>query len=214
MRTTKRRQQIAAGLAVIALSILAAPGMKAQCVAPARNGGGTLAPELRSPQDPAAMGAEALSEQAGSPQVQDQDKEGKSSDVTILGLWKELEYSGGVVSDIAFQQFNAGGTELVNDTGPSGGGNNFCMGAWKRIKARTYAQVHPFFIYDTSGKAVAIAIERSQRTLGPDGNTFTGMWTQDNYDFSGNVLPGTHFEGTLTGTRIAPGLPFPFPFPF
>jgi hypothetical protein len=88
------------------------------------------------------------------------------------------------------------------------------MGAWKRIKARTYSLVHPFFVFDTSGRAVAIAIERSRITVAPDGNTFEGKWTQDNYDFSGHVVAGGHFDGTLTGTRIAPGRRFPFPFPF
>jgi hypothetical protein len=209
MRITKLKQRFAASFAVIALSILAAPGMKAECGAAAN--GGMSVPGLGSLQDPASMGKEALPE-AGSPEALDQDK--NHSDVTVLGLWKRLEYVGGLVVDIGFTQYNAGGTELSNDTGPSGGGNNFCMGAWKRIGRRTYEQVHTFFVFDTSGRAVAIAIERSCFTVSRDGNTFAGTWNQDNYDFSGNVLPGTHFEGTLTATRIAPGLPFPFPFPF
>ena len=116
--------------------------------------------------------------------------------------------------DIGFAQYNAGGAELTNDTGPSGGGNNFCMGAWKKIGRRTYNQVHMFFVFDTSGRAMAVAIEKSSFTVSRDGNTLTGNWNQDNYDFSGNVLPGTHSAGTLTGARIAPGLAFPFPFPF
>jgi len=199
MRTTKLRQRTTGPLALIALTILVAPSVKAQCLAAAHSSG-MFAPGLGSLQDSVGLD-QGSSDQAGSPD-------------TILGLWKKLEFSGGVVSDIGFQQFNAGGTELVNDTGPSGGGNNFCMGAWKRIEPRTYAGVHPFFLYDTSGKAVAIAIEKARYVVAPDGNTFSGTWTQDNYDFFGNVIPGTHFEGQLTGTRIAPGLPFPFPFPF
>jgi hypothetical protein len=51
-------------------------------------------------------------------------------------------------------------------------------------------------------------------TVARDGKTFSGTWTQDNYDFSGNLIAGNHFDGTVTGTRIAPGLPFPFPIPF
>ena len=179
----------------------------------ARNGG-TFAPELRGLQDPAAMGQEDLSEQAGSPQAQDQDqdKEGKGSDATILGFWKVIAFSGGVLNDVGFQQFNAGGTELVNDVGALDAGTNFCLGAWKRVRGRTYELVHTFIIFDSSGKkAIAIAIEESRLIVARDGNTFRGTWTQDNYDLSGNLLPGTHFEGTIIGTRIAPGLPFPFP---
>ena len=211
MTVAKLSHQMGAGFALIAVSILAAPGIKAQCSAGAHNGG-TFAPELRSLQEPKAPDDKDFSDSAGSPDALDHQK--NDSNATILGFWKGLEYVGGVVVDIGFGQYNAGGTELSNDTGPSGGGNNFCMGAWKRIGRRTYEQVHTFFVFDTSGRAVAIAIERSSFTVSRDGNSFEGTWHQDNYDFSGNVLPGTHSEGTLSGTRIAPGLPFPFPFPF
>jgi hypothetical protein len=211
VNSTKLTQRMVTSFAAIALSILAGPAAEAQCGPTARNAN-MVAPGLESLQNPGEMGQEGLPEQDGSPQAQDQ--EANSSHVTVLGFWKKLEYVGGVVVDIGFAQYNAGGTELTNDTGPSGGGNNFCMGAWKRIGRRTYEQVHTAFVYDTSGRAVAIGIERSCFTLSRDGNTFAGKWNQDNYDFSGNVLPGTHFEGTLTATRIAPGLPFPFPFPF
>jgi hypothetical protein len=209
MRNTER---MVASLAVIALSMLVAPRVKAQCMAGIGGTGGTFAPELRSLQEPEAPDNKDFSDPVGSPEALDQQK--NDSKPTVLGFWKKLEYVEGVVVDIGFAQYNAGGTELTNDTGPSGGGNNFCMGAWKRIGRRTYEQVHTFFVFDTSGRAVAVAIERSCFTVSRDGNTFAGKWNQDNYDFSGNVIPGTHYKGTLTATRIAPGLPFPFPFPF
>jgi hypothetical protein len=75
--------------------------------------------------------------------------------------------------------------------------------------------LHTFFVFDDAGKKVIyIAIEKSHLTVARDGNTFTGKWTQDNYDLSGNLVSGFHVEGTIAGTRIAPGLRFPFPFPF
>jgi hypothetical protein len=190
---------------------LAAPGARAQCGAAARNGGMSIA-GLESLQDSAGLGQEALSEQATSPQAQEQHD--KRSHVTIVGFWKTIAFASGVLNDVGFQQFAPGGTELLNDTGVPGGGNSFCMGAWKRIGPLTYSLVHPFFVLDASGPApIAIGIERARMTVAPDGNTFQGTWTQDNYDFSGHVVPGGHFDGTLTGTRIAPGLHFPFPFP-
>jgi hypothetical protein len=212
MRTLQLRQQTVAGLVVIALSILAAPGMKAQCMARAGNGS-TLVPELRSLQEPTVLDPEGPSDQAGSSEAREQEK--NNSNVTILGLWKKIYLAGGVLNDVGFAHFNAGGTELLNDSPVPDGGNNFCIGAWKRVGARTYDLVHPFFVFDSSGKKpIAIAIEQSRLIVARDGNTFRGTWTQDNYDFSGNLLPGNHFDGTIIGTRIAPGLPFPFPFPF
>jgi hypothetical protein len=212
MTNTKLGQQMAAGLAIITLSILTAPGINAQCGAGAHNGG-TLAPELRSLQEPAAQDEE-FSDQAGS--VEPLDREKNDANVPILGLWKKIYYDAkGALNDVGFDQFSAGGTELLNDSPVPDGGNNFCMGAWKQIGALRYALVHPFLLFDGSGKKpIGVSIERSHITVSRDGNSFKGKWLQDNYDFSGNIVPGTHFEGTITGTRIAPGLSFPFPFPF
>jgi hypothetical protein len=206
------RKRIPASIALIALSTLAAPGVKAQCRAAARDGG-TFAPELRSLQEPDALDDQDFSDPAGSPEALDQEK--NDSKATILGLWKEIYFSGGVLNDVGFGHFNAGGTELINDVGALDAGNNFCIGAWKKVGPRRYDIVHPFFIFDDSGKkAIGVAIEKADIVVSRDGNRFRGKWTQDNYDLSGNIIPGFHFDGTARGTRIAPGLPFPFPFPF
>jgi hypothetical protein len=211
MSTTMLSQRIATSLAVLALSIFTATGANAQCMAHPRNGN-TLAPELRGLQEPAAQDVESFSGQLGSSEPL--DKERDDSEVTVLGLWKKIYYAGGALNDVGFAQFNAGGTELLNDSPVPDGGNNFCMGAWKKIGRRRYALVHPFLLFDASGKKpIGVSIERSELIVSRDGNTFTGTWNQDNYDFVGNVIPNTHFAGTITGTRIAPDLPFPFPFP-
>jgi hypothetical protein len=184
--------------------------MKAQCRA--RNGG-TFAPELRSLQEPPGLDQEDSSDQAGSPEAPDREK--NASNITVLGLWKEIYFSGGVLNDVGFGHFNAGGTELINDVGALDAGNNFCIGAWKKVGPRHYDVVHPFFVFDDSGKkAIGVAIETVHIVVSQDGNRFRGKWTQDNYDLSGNLIPGFHFDGTVRGTRIAPGLQFPFPFPF
>ena len=209
MRTTKLRQRIVACLSVMALSILAAPGAKAEC-GPRHVTAVQLLSELRTLQEPAGLDQEGSSDQAGSPEALDPEE--NDSNATVLGLWKKIYFAGGVLNDVGFAQFNAGGTELLNDSGALDAGNNFCVGAWKRVRGRTYELLHTFFVFDSSGKkAIAIAIEESRLIVARDGNTFRGTWTQDNYDLSGNLLPGTHFEGTIIGTRIAPGLPFPFP---
>jgi hypothetical protein len=209
MRITKLRKQILVCLALIALSILAVPAVKAQCGATARKGT-ALAPELKSLQEPAAQNEEDLSDRAGSPEARTEEK--NDSIVSILGFWKMIAYSGGVLNDVGFEQFSAGGTELVNDVGAFNAGNNFCMGAWKQVGPRSYDIVHPFFLFDGTN-AIGVSIEKAHIVVSQDGKRFKGTWTQDNYDLSGNLTPGFHFDGTVTGTRIAPGLEFPFPLP-
>src|SRR5205085_6822088 len=80
MRATRLKQRI--GLGVIALSMLAAPGVNAQCRA--RNSG-TSAPELRNLQEPAELDQEGSSDQARSLEALSQEK--NDSDVTVLGLY-------------------------------------------------------------------------------------------------------------------------------
>jgi hypothetical protein len=87
MRITKLRKQIPVSLALIALSILAVPAVKAQCGASARKGT-ALAPELKSLQEPAAQNEEDLSDRAGSPEALTEEK--NDSIVSILGFWKEM----------------------------------------------------------------------------------------------------------------------------
>ena len=207
MRTIRLRRVGLTNLALLALSILVAPAAKAQCRAAAHNGN-TLAPELRSLQEPAAQDGEDFSDHAGSPEARD----GHDSSATVLGLWKKVYYSGGALNDIGFAQFSAGGTELLNDVGAFNAGNNFCIGAWKKVGPRSYDIVHPFFLFEGTN-AIGISIQKTHLIVSPDGNRFRGTWNQDNYDLYGNLIPGTHFDGTIGGTRIAPGLEYPFPLP-
>ena len=213
MRTTKLRNLRLANLALIALSILIAPIAKAECGAAAHNTD-RLSPALRSLQEPTPQREEDNSYQAASPDRR--DDEGNDSMATVLGLWKKVYFDEhGVLNDIGFAQFSAGGTELLNDVGAFNAGTNFCMGAWKRVGRRSYDLIHTFYIFDESNakNAIGVSIEKSHLTVSRNGNTFTGTWTQDNYDLSGNLIGGTHFDGTIRGTRIAPGLEYPFPLP-
>jgi hypothetical protein len=208
MRIPKISKRVLVNLALIALSILAAPVVKAECGAAHK--GSALAPELKSLQEPAAQDESDLSDQAGAFESRTEDKD--VSKASILGLWKKVYYSGGVPNDVGFAQFNGGGTELLNDAGLFNAGNNFCIGAWKKVGPRSYDLVHTFFVFDGTN-AVGVSIEKSHIIVNRDGERFHGTWTQDNYDLSGNLTPGTHFDGTITGTRIAPGLEYPFPLP-
>jgi hypothetical protein len=209
MRTKKVRKPRLANVALLALSILVAPAVKAECGAAAHNGA-TLAPELRNLQEPAAQDEGDFSDDVGSPQAQGEEKH--DSRVTILGLWKKVYFSGGVLNDIGFTQFSAGGTELLNDVGPFLPVNAFCVGGWKKVGPRSYDLVHTAYVFDGKN-AIGVGIEKSHLVVSRDGNRFRGTWTQDNYDLYGNLVPGFHFDGTIRGTRIAPGLEYPFPLP-
>jgi hypothetical protein len=209
MRSTKLTKQLLFESALLALSVLVAPVAKAECGFRAHEGN-ALAPELKSLQEPAARDERDLSDQAGAPESRTEDKD--DSKASILGLWKKVYYSGGVPNDVGFAQFNGGGTELLNDAGLFNAGNNFCMGAWKKVGPRSYDLVHTFFVFNGTN-AIGVSIEKSHIIVSRDGNRFHGTWTQDNYDLSGNLTPDTHFDGTITGTRIAPGLDYPFPLP-
>jgi hypothetical protein len=208
MRTTKLWNPGLAILALAALSILVAPIAKAQCGA-AHNSGG-LSPALKSLQEQALQGDENTASQAVPSESQSEPR--KSSSVSILGLWKMVLFAGAELNDVGFEQFSAGGTELVNDAGRFNAGNNFCVGAWKQVGPRSYDIVHPFFLFD-GNNAIGVSIERAHFLVSQDGNRFTGTWTQDNYDLSGTLIPGNHFDGTMVGTRIAPDLEYPFPLP-
>ena len=197
-------------LALLACSaILVAPLAGAACAPMAHNGHAAASASSIIPQAMAPM------EQDGSyrdPSPDMESDERRNSTASILGLWKIVAYSGGELNDVGFEQFSAGGTELVNDVGAFNAGNNFCIGAWKQIGRRSYDLVHPFFLFEGTN-AIGVSIFKAQFLVSRDGTTFTAIWTQDNYDLSGTLSLGTHFDGTMNGTRIAPGLEYPFPLP-
>jgi hypothetical protein len=131
----------------------------------------------------------------------------------IVGFWKTTFTSGGVVVDVGFDQFHPDGTEIsVDSPVPSFG--NICSGVWEKTGRRHYSEVHPSFNWDvSSGKVVSIFIQRVEISVNRDGKSFSGTFTWDSYDFSGNLLPASHSEGSVIGERITVKGPFPFPFP-
>lgn len=114
---------------------------------------------------------------------------------------------------VAFDTWHTDGTEISLDglfPPPTG---QVCPGVWQRTGLHTFETVHPAFEYDEANvNVIAIFIERMHITLSNDGNSFTGTFTWDNYDFNGNLLPGS-VSGTVTGARVKTDAAFPFPFP-
>jgi len=194
-------------VACIAVCAILAGTARAQCGSAARKTA-ALTPGLRISPDFATSSPGVLL-QTGLTPAQNDD----SSEIPITGLWKVIFVSGGATVDVGFEQWHSDGTEMLNDTPPPASGN-VCLGTWEKTGARTYSLVHPAFNFDSTGTiVVSIFIERVQAVIAPDGNSFTGAFTWDSYDFSGNPLPGTHLAGAVTGKRIKVSAPFPFPFP-
>jgi hypothetical protein len=131
----------------------------------------------------------------------------------ITGLWKAVYMSGGAVVNVGFNIWHSDGTEWALDSLAPPFQGNTCAGVWEQTGPRTYKTVHPSFNYDSAGlTVVGVFIERVKVTLSLDGSRFDGTFTFDNYDFQGNLLPGS-VAGTLTATRINVDEPFPFPIP-
>ena len=194
-------------VACIAVCGILAGNARAQCGSAARKAA-PLTPGLQISPNFAISSPGALS-QTGSTPAQTDD----SSEIPITGLWKVVLVSGGTTVDVGFEHWHSDGTEMLNDTPPPASGN-VCLGTWEKTGPRTYSLVHPAFNFDSTGTiVVSIFIERVQAVIAPDGNSFTGTFTWDSYDFSGNPLPGTHLAGAVTGQRIKVSAPFPFPFP-
>ena len=209
MRNSKLNNSMLAIFGLAAVSIIVAPIANAACGAPAHNGKPSPSASSSIPQ---AMLPMEQNDASQAPSPDSQAEKGSHSTASILGLWKFVLYAGAELNDVGFEQFSAGGTELANDAGAFNAGNNFCIGAWKQVGPRSYDLVHPFVLFDGLN-AIGVSIEKAHFLVSRDGNRFTGTWTQDNYDLSGTLIPGTHFDGTMSGTRIAPGLEYPFPLP-
>jgi hypothetical protein len=143
------------------------------------------------------------------------DREPRSGDKppSITGLWKTVYVSGGTVINVGFNIWHSDGTEWALDSLSPPFQGNTCAGVWEQIGRRTYRTVHPAFNYDAAGlSVVGIFIERVRVTVAADSDRFEGTFTFDNYDFQGNLLPGS-VSGTITATRITVKDPFPFPIP-
>jgi hypothetical protein len=124
-----------------------------------------------------------------------------SSPVSIVGLWNlKFIYEGQVV-DVAFDAWHSDGTEVLNDyTDPVEG--NVCLGVWERTGPNTYKLKHPSWYFDTNGNLLGTVVIHETVIVSANGNSFTGHYTDDIYDVSGNLLE--ELSGGLEATRIKP----------
>lgn len=119
--------------------------------------------------------------------------------VSIVGLWNLTFLYQGQVVDVAFDAWHQDGTEVLNDyTNPIEG--NVCLGVWQQTGPRSYTLKHPSWYFDTNGNLLGTVVIHETITLSPDGNSFTGSYTDDVYDVSGNLLEA--LSGQLEASRI------------
>jgi len=133
---------------------------------------------------------------------------------SIVGMWhvtftaqgNDPGPPDGVVIDNALVTLHSDGTEIMNSGRPPQDGQ-FCMGVWKKAGRLNYKVNHiawggndaanaPGGIGNPAGPTHLV----ENITLSADGNQFTGKFTLDAYDTTGNVV--AHIVGTITGTRI------------
>lgn len=194
-------------LVALVLSLTIAPGALAQCGL----SGKLVKPSSWQPQ----IGGVHLMKAA---LVDDGDEDSPS----IVGMWHvkftahsingEAIPDPGAVIDNSVVVLHADGTEIMNSSRPAQDGN-FCLGVWKRTGKLSYFLNHiPWQGNDPSGGPSGIgnpaggAQILEQITLSPDGNHYSGTFTETAYDLAGNIE--VTFTGTLSATRITAATKF------
>jgi len=128
----------------------------------------------------------------------------------IVGMWKvnfnakgNASVPDGVI-DSAFVVWHSDKSEIMNSSRPPQTGN-FCLGVWERIGHSKYKVSHFFQGTDTSSNRQVGHIAETV-WLSPDGKSYTGNFTLDFYDGSGNLE--TEILGTITATRVTVDTPY------
>jgi len=124
----------------------------------------------------------------------------------IVGFWHVTFISkgtgfipDGTIVDMGFSQWHSDGTEILNSSRPPAT-SNFCLGVWEKTGPSTYKLNHFALSSDLNGNMVGPANIRENVTLGPLGATYSGTFSIDQYDTSGNLL--VHIVGEVKATRV------------
>jgi hypothetical protein len=130
----------------------------------------------------------------------------ESEGAQIVGLWKftfvaegNSEIPDGTIIDSGYVTWHADGTELMN-SGRAPMTGSFCMGVWKQTGH--YFKLNHFALsWDPSGaNFVGPANIRERVRVDSRNTSYSGTFTLDQFDTSGNVL--AHIVGNVIGRRI------------
>jgi len=131
---------------------------------------------------------------------------------SIVGLWKiqfvSMGNTGhnpsipdGALIDFGYTQWHSDGTEILNSGGHAPATQNFCLGVWGQTGFLTFVLNHFPMSYNATSGALANYINiREQVTLSPSGDAYTGTFTINIYDTSGNQVD--HLAGNIVATRL------------
>lgn len=189
---TRQRIMISTKLALALAACYAASGpvAKACVISHASTYRSAMNESLAGSISPQAMGqAEAAS--AG----------GDASAQHLVGMWQGTATSGGQVVDQFFELFHSDGTEEILDITPPAE-ENACFGVWVQTAHDTAKLKHLSWTFDANGNLTGTAVLQATITIAHGENKFTGTYTLDYYDTSGNLT--SHFTGQVQATRITP----------
>ena len=124
----------------------------------------------------------------------------------IVGFWNVTLTSDGNLIDWAYVQWHSDGTEIMNSSRPPATGS-LCLGVWKKV-GNNYVLNHFAKSFDPDGNFIGPANIREKVRLDRDGQTYSGVFTLDQYDTQGNQL--VHIAGEIAATRITVDTPPPF----
>jgi len=135
---------------------------------------------------------------------------------TIVGMWHVTftakTMNGIAISDMVIDSalvvWHIDGTEIMNSGRPPQDGN-FCMGVWRQTGEFTYKLNHfawgannytPGTPDGVVGDSIGPVHYVELVTVGPEGKRYSGTFTLDQYNKSGQV--DTSFTGVINATRI------------
>src|SRR6266481_7476720 len=134
------------------------------------------------------------------------NRENRNEDASIVGFWHVKFVSegttgipDGTVIDMGFSQWHSDGTEILNSSRPPAT-SNFCLGVWEKTGRSKYKLNHFALSSDLNGNMIGPANIREDVKLDVHGANYSGTFSIDQYDTSGNLL--VHITGVVKATRI------------
>lgn len=145
------------------------------------------------------------------PWDQDRDRDDRDhGNSVIVGFWHQQIISegttgipDGTVIDDNLAQWHSDNTEIQHTKSRPSLGGNICLGVWEQTGPRSFRLNHFPQVYDATGTDYIGTIQLQEEiTVSPDGKTYKGTFTLDQYDTTGQPVAHGHVQGKVKATRI------------